>query len=379
MGRHGRATRALGPRGAAPGGRRARGLDRQRVGAGLHVEDLLSYIRTGESRSGAPGTADSRARERPRASCCAPSPRWRARRATRTPPRRSRPSARCPRRPANGRMSCCRRPRRAPCGSWTADVTDRQPTETSLERRLAEYRDRTYQALLTQLPEPRAPALPVRPDLRPAVAHRQRGCVRRCASPPAARSAARSSRRCRPPCRSSCCTTRSSSTTTSRTAACTAATGPTLHVEHGVPIALNVGDAMNALSVRLADREHPGPGRRAGLPDLPRGAAPDPASRSRARRSSSAGRATTSSTSTEDDYLRMVLQEDLLVHAASTRCRIGALIGTGGRRRRRPLQPVRVPARRGLPDPGRRPQPGRRPRRATARRSSATSGRASGR
>ena len=34
----------------------------------------------------------------------------------------------------------------------------------------------------------------------------------------------------------------------------------TLYIEEGVPIAVNVGDAMNAHQHWLADREHPGPG-----------------------------------------------------------------------------------------------------------------------
>ena len=51
----------------------------------------------------------------------------------------------------------------------------------------------------------------------------------------------------------------------------------TLYVEQGVPIAINVGDAMNVAQHRLADREHPRPGCRSRVPDLPRGAAPGPA------------------------------------------------------------------------------------------------------
>ena len=55
---------------------------------------------------------------------------------------------------------------------------------------------------------------------------------------------------CPPRRRSSSTTTPSSSTTTSRTSRCCAAAGPTLHVDHGIPIAINVGDAMLSLSLQ---------------------------------------------------------------------------------------------------------------------------------
>ena len=52
---------------------------------------------------------------------------------------------------------------------------------------------------------------------------------------------------------------------------CTGATSRRCTSSEGVPIAINVGDAMNVAQRRLADREHPRPGRRPRVPDLPRG------------------------------------------------------------------------------------------------------------
>ena len=75
LGRHRGQARAVGAGGALQRGQRARGIDVNVVSSAMHVEDLLSYIRTGESRSelvqrltSGPGA--------PLVSCCAPSPRW---------------------------------------------------------------------------------------------------------------------------------------------------------------------------------------------------------------------------------------------------------------------------------------------------------------
>jgi len=105
---------------------------------------------------------------------------------------------------------------------------------------------------------------------------------------------------------------------------------PTLHRKHGVPVALNVGDAMNALSVRVL---------RQNLPRL----GPELAGRlfdefDHMSLETIEGQAMelgwvrdNDCTTTEDDYLLMVLKKTgwySFIHPA----RIGALIANPGRR-----------------------------------------------
>ena len=76
-------------------------------------------------------------------------------------------------------------------------------------------------------------------------------CVPRSASRPRARWAAARRMRFPPPPAWKCCTTHFSCTTTLKTAATGGAASPTMHRRAGIPIAVNTGDAMNALAMRF--------------------------------------------------------------------------------------------------------------------------------
>lgn len=133
----------------------------------------------------------------------------------------------------------------------------------------------------------------------------------------------------------------------------------TLYVEQGVPIAVNVGDAMNAISIGSLTENIPVLG--ADLSYRIFHEAQHLVLQSIEGQALELGWTRDNIFElTEEDYLRMVLKKTCW-YTCIHPCRIGALIGTAGAIGRRPLQPVRFPARRRVPDPGRHPEPGRRP------------------
>ena len=130
---------------------------------------------------------------------------------------------------------------------------------------------------------------------------------------------------------------------------------PTMHAEHGVPIAVNAGDMLTALSVRIL---------RDNLPRL----GPPLTSRvydefEHMMQESLEGQAMelgwvrdNRCDVTDEDYLRMVLKKTCwysFIHP----CRIGALIAHEGRRRPGSLQSLRMLPWHGVPDSGRSSQP----------------------
>ena len=195
------------------------------MGSAMHVEDLLSFVRTGESRSDL--------MERLTSGLGAPSGELLRAFAdlaqVGSGPAMSSAASTLATLTGAGRAAATRPDRDRPSLRRATDMSAPVRSITETERRLAEYRDLTYNALLEQLPTPGAAPLSVRPD---------RGRARARGQGPAARALHRQLPRLRwidraSPAvgrrRSSCSTTRSSSTTTSRTAACTAATRPRSH------------------------------------------------------------------------------------------------------------------------------------------------------
>jgi geranylgeranyl diphosphate synthase type II len=129
----------------------------------------------------------------------------------------------------------------------------------------------------------------------------------------------------------------------------------TLYIEQGVPIAVNVGDAMNAISIGSLTENIPVLG--AELAYRIFHEAQHLVLQSVEGQALELGWTRDNFFDlTEDDYLRLVLKKTLvhvhppLPHRSTAR--------DSRRDRRRPLQPVRFPARRGVPDPGRHPEPG---------------------
>ena len=120
-------------------------------------------------------------------------------------------------------------------------------------------------------PDDRTPRAPLLPAAHVRRAAEQRSPARRSAWPSAGPSAAGRAMRSPPPRASRCCTTRSWCTTTSRTAARRGAARPTLHRQLGIPLAVNVGDAMNALSHAALPAERRASRPRAGPAHLRRG------------------------------------------------------------------------------------------------------------
>ena len=181
--------------------------------------------------------------------------------------------------------------------------------------------------------------------------------------------------RSRRPRASRCCTTPFSSTTTSRTAATPAEACATMHRRVGVPIAVNTGDAMNALAMRLFRQsgERLGPalrsGSRRGRPHAarePRGTG-DGARLGARQRSLDRHRRLPAARPQEDRLVQLHPPDaDRRARRRRQRCRP------------RSLRPLRLPARARVPDHGRRAQPRGQQRDGTARRSTATSGRGSG-
>ena len=277
----------------------AGGLDghgRGRVGR-VHVEDLLSYVRTGESRSVLLERLTSSPAS-PRAELLARSPswpRWRARRASSAAASTLAAVAR--RRPDG----CGRRRRPTSWRAHSGSSSRRRSTRrawTTWTRRLVEYRDRTYAALLKPLPS-REPRRYLYDLISGQLSRAGKGpAARPAASPPAGafggdgragaalgggdRAAAQRVSRARrhrgrqplPPQPARRCTSSRAS-----------------------PLAINVGDAMNSLSIASLTRTS-----RFWAPTWRIGSSTRRStwcsSRSKARRWSSAGRATTCSTST---------------------------------------------------------------------------------
>ena len=103
---------------------------------------------------------------------------------------------------------------------------------------------------------------------------------------------------------------------------------PTLHAEHGVPIAVNVGDAMNVLSIRPLMENLSALGPDVDLARVRGDRAHGAASRSRARRWSSGWVRDNALDLDDDDYLRMTLKKTCW-YTCIHPCRIGALIAHG--------------------------------------------------
>ena len=133
---------------------------------------------------------------------------------------------------------------------------------------------------------------------------------------------------------------------------------PTLHRQLGTPLAVNVGDAMNALSMRLFRQnvERVGPERALRIFDEV----------DHMLRESLEGQALELGWTKDnrcdldlDDYLRLVLKKTAwysFIHPM----RIGAHRRRRGRRRPEPLRRLRIPPGRRVPDPGRPAEPRRR-------------------
>jgi geranylgeranyl diphosphate synthase type II len=207
-------------------------------------------------------------------------------------------------------------------------VTDRQPTETSLECRLAEYRDRTYQALLTQLPgrEPRRylydlisdqlshTGKGVRPALCIATCRAFGGTIEQALPSAVSIELLHNAFLVHDDIEDGSLYRRNR---------------PALYIEEGTPIALNVGDAMNALSVASLIENIPVLG--AELAYRIFHEALHLILQSVEGQALELGRTRDNVLSLdEDDYLRMVLKKTCW-YTCIHPCRVGALIGSGGR------------------------------------------------
>jgi uncharacterized protein with NAD-binding domain and iron-sulfur cluster len=231
---------------------------------------------SGRGRAGRScSTASPPNRERRPVSCSAPSRRRHGR--PPAPLSRSRPRRwrRSPRRAARCALGSRRAEERAASASLRSpDMTAVWET-AGIERQLAHYRDLTYRALLEQLPsrEPRRYLYDLisgqlshaGKSLRPAL------CIATC------RAFGGSTEQALPSAVSIELLHNAFLVHDDiEDASLYRRNEAAMYVEEGIPIAINVGDAMNVLSHRLVDREHPRPGCRPLVPGLPRGAAPHP-------------------------------------------------------------------------------------------------------